>query len=429
MTPGPDRGDRGDRVDARVIDPYRARRVRVLALLGFSSGLPLYLTGYTLTAWMPTAGVDLATIGVFSLVALPYTFKWAWAPLIDRYAWPFLGRRRGWLLVLQVALAATIAAMGLVDPLTQPAALAGLAVAVAFLSASQDIVVNAFTADSLGPDERAAGSALSISGYRTAMMATGFGGVALADVVPWSIIYGAGAALMAVGLAGTLLAAEPAPAAPRPPTLAAALWMPVWRLLRQRRIAITLGFVALVRFGDLLVPHLLFPFVSGLGFSLDEIAVSSQLVTFPAMIAGAALGGWLVPRLGLRRSLLWFGAAGAATNLGWALLDVAPSLPLFIGVAVVDAAASAAAGTAFVAFLLSRCEPDVSATQYALLTSVSSLAPRFLGFVGASIVINAGWTALWLATAVAVVPALFLVPLLALDDRSGPDATVVDLID
>ena len=391
--------------------PFGARRVWVVGLLGFASGVPLLLTGQTLAAWMTAAGVDLTTIGAFSLVALPYTFKWVWAPLVDRFCWPFLGRRRGWLLVLQLALIAAIAAMGATDPRAAPGALAVLAVVVAFLSATQDVVVDAFTADTLGPDERAAGSALYVGGYRAAMLCTGAASLALAGRLPWRAIYGGCAALMAIGVVGTLLAVEPRDAAARPTHLATAVVAPLARLLRQPRIAVVLGFVASFRFGEHLVLQLVVPFLKqGVGFSFAEIATFYQLLGYAGTLAGGVLGGYLVPRLGLVRTLAWFGAAGAATNLCWAALPWAGPSWVALGAAVViDNLASAVAATAFVAFLIGRCDPAVSATQYALLTSLSSLGGRVLGFVGALIAARAGWSALWAATAAAVVPALVLV--------------------
>lgn len=393
----------------------------MLALLGFSSGVPLLLTGQTLAAWMSVADVDLTTIGAYSLVALPYTFKWAWAPLVDRYRWPFLGRRRGWLLVLQLALAVAIAAMGLCDPRAAPVTLALLAATVAFLSATQDIVVDAFTADTLRPDERAAGSALYVGSYRAAMLVTGAASLRLAEVVPWRYLYGGCAALMLVGVVGTFLAEEPPEADRRPPTLWAAVVRPLASLLRQRAIAIVLLFVATFRFGEHLVLQLLVPFLrDGVGFTFADIALLYQLVGFAGTVAGGLAGGWLVPRLGLRRSLAWFGAAGASANVAWALLTVTgPSWPALVAAVLVDAVTSSMAATAFVAYLLSRCEPAVSATQYAILTSVSSVGARFLGFAAALVALHAGWAVLWLVTAAVALPALVLVRWLPLDEPAA----------
>ncbi|HVV81422.1 MAG TPA: MFS transporter [Kofleriaceae bacterium] len=420
---GPNDDARAAAAGAGAPHPFRSRRVWVLTLLGFSSGVPFLLTGQTLSAWMTHAKVDLTTIGLFALVALPYQLKWLWAPLLDRYRLPFLGRRRGWLLVFQLALAGAIAAMGAVEPRGAPGALAGLAVLVAFLSASQDIVVNAFTADSLRPDERAAGSALSVGGYRAAMLATGAASLHLAGHLPWRLIYGGCAALMLVGVLGTLLADEPASPPDRPATFADALGRPVAALLRRRGIVVVVAFVAIYRFGEQVAFPLMVPFLKHVGFDFAAIADDYQLLGFGGVVAGGVLGGWLIPRVGLRRSLLWFGAAGALTNLAWAALAwTGPSQPALVAAVLVDNLASQVATTAFVAYLLSLCDPAVSATQYALLTSLSSLAARLFGYVGAAVAARAGWSTLWIATTIAVLPSLVLLRWLRVDERLPPTA-------
>ncbi|MCA9674393.1 MAG: MFS transporter, partial [Myxococcales bacterium] len=394
-----------------LLDVFRSRRVLVLALLGFSSGLPLLLTAQTLTAWLTAAHVDLATIGTLSLVGLPYTFKWAWAPLLDRYRLPLLGRRRGWILVLQLALAAAIAAMGTVEPRTEPAALAVLAVLVATLSASQDVVIDAFNADTLHPEERAAGSAMYVLGYRTAMLVSGTLALVLADHLPWRTIYLIVAALMGLGVVGTLLAIEPAEAAARPASLVEAAWRPLAALLRRRRIAIVLGFVALFRFGELMVNQMVIPFLKdGAGFSFTEIATLYKVLGFAGTVVGGLTAGALVARWGARRCLIVFGVAQASTNLCYLALAVTGrSLPVLGAAVVIDNLASAMGTGAFVAYLMSLCDRAFSATQYALLTSLSSLLARVLGFAGAALVAAAGWPAFWAATAAVAVPALALV--------------------
>ena len=230
----------------RFLDVFRSRRVLVIALLGFSSGLPYLLTAQTFAAWLTDEGVGLEAIGAAGAVGLVYNLKWAWAPLLDRFRWPFLGRRRGWLLVLQLALAAAIAVMGSMNPHDSPEALALAAVVVAVLSASQDVVVDAFNADTLHPQERAAGGGMYVTGYRTAMLIAGTLALVLADHVEWRAIYGGLAALMGLGVVGTLLAEEPA-GAQSTPTLADAFWRPFAMLLTQPRVAIVLGFVAFYR--------------------------------------------------------------------------------------------------------------------------------------------------------------------------------------
>ena len=394
----------------------------VIALLGFASGLPLLLTGQTLTAWMTAEGVSLTSIGVFSLVGLPYTFKWAWAPLLDRYRLPLLGRRRGWLLVLQLALMAAIATMGAVDPRAEPALLAVAAVAVAFLSASQDVVIDAFNADTLEPEERAAGGATYLTGYRAAMLVTGALALALADRVAWQAIYWSFAALMVVGVAGTLLAREPAEAGACPATLAEAVWRPVAALLRQRQVVVVLAFVALFKFGDHVALHLIVPFLKeGAGFSFTTIALHYHLLGFAGTLAGGVLAGPLVVKVGLRRALVLFGALQAATNVLWAVLATAPgSQPLLVAAVVSDNLANAVGSAAFVAYLMSRCDRAFSATQFALLTSLSSIGGRLFTVAGSALQAAAGWPVVWLATAGVALPALLLVRWLPAEPPAPP---------
>jgi PAT family beta-lactamase induction signal transducer AmpG len=392
------------------------KKVAVVGLLGFSSGLPYLATSQTLGAWMSAEGVDLKTIGAFSLVALPYTFKFAWAPLLDRYRLPFLGRRRGWLVVLQLGLVAALAAMGTIDPVAAPGALAVLAVAVALLSASQDVVVDAYCADVLRGDERARGTGLYVTGYKAAMVVAGAGALALADHVVWPAIYGGLAALMGLAVVVTVIADEPAEAEARPPTLFEAVWRPLAALLRQPGIVVVLAFVALYRLGEIFVIQLAVPFLkTGVGFTFAEIAALYQVLGLSGTLVGGLLGGAAVARLGLRRALIVGGLLQAATNLLWTLLAVSgPSLPLLAVVVVVDNVTSALAVSGFLAFLMSRCEPAFSATQYALLTSLSGLLARFLGVVAASIAAES-WALFWAASAAVVLPALLLAARLPLD--------------
>jgi PAT family beta-lactamase induction signal transducer AmpG len=393
----------------RARDVFRSRRVLVVALLGFSSGLPYLLTGQTLGAWMTAEQVDLTTIGLFAFVATPYSFKWLWAPLLDRFRLPFLGRRRGWLLVFQLALAAAILTMGSIDPREAPVALAACAVLVAALSASQDLMIDALNADTLLPDERAAGSSLYVTGYKLGMLVAGTLTIALADRVPWRLLYGALAPLLAIGVVGTLLAVEPSDAdAPRP-TLAEALWRPLARLFTQPRAAIVLAFVALYRLCDFFATLMVVPFLKrGVGFSFPEIALLYQLTGFAGTFVGGLIGGGLVARAGVRRCLIGFGTLQAITNLGWAALALSGrSVPALIAVVTVDNLAGAMASGVFVAYLMSRVDRAHSATQLALLTSLSSLGMRGFGFAAAMLA-DQSWVAYWCASACLVVPALVL---------------------
>ena len=387
----------------------------VLFVLGFSSGLPLYLTGSTLQAWLVSAGVDLGRIATLSAIGLAYTFKFVWAPVFDWLELPFLGRRRGWMLALQVALIAAIAAMGAVDPVAAPGLLAALALAVAVLSASQDIVIDAYKADVLAPGERAAGASAYVIGYRTAMLGTGALALVMADHVVWPAIYATMAAFGLVGIAGTLLAREP----PRPgPRRAAgvlpALWLPIgelWRRLGPRGFATAVGFTALYKLGDYFAQTLIIPFLkSGAGFRFTEIAAIYQGLGYASTVIGGVGAGAIVARLGMRRVLIVFGLLQAATNLLYAWLALAgASVPIFCAAVLCDGIANAMGTAAFVAYLMSVCSPAMSATQLALLTSLSSVGQRVLGAAFADeLVARAGWWGFFAATSAMAIPGLLL---------------------
>lgn len=404
---------------------FRRKRIFLLGVLGFSSGLPLMLTGQTLGAWMATAGVTLDTIGAFALVGLPYTFKWLWAPILDRYAWPFLGRRRGWMAVLQLALVAAIAAMGTVSPREAPGVLATLAAIVAFLSATQDVVLDAYQTDLLAAEERAAGAAAYVMGYRIAVVVAGTGMLVLADHVAWRVVYAALAAAMLVGVAATLVAEEPAAVGPaRPASLAEAAWRPIVELARLPRAAVVLAFVALFKFGDYLAQPLLVPFFQrGAGFSLTQIGVVNQVCGLAGVVLGGLAAAPAVARVGLRAALCAFGALQAATNCLYALLAVTGKSTLVFSVAVLaDSLANAMGTAAFVAFLMSQCDPRVSATQFALLTSLSSVGQRVFGVLGGPLVASVGWTGFFAVTALAAAPGLALVMALPLRADAQPRA-------
>jgi len=386
----------------------------LLFLLGFASGLPLLLTTQTLQAWMTTAGVRLDQISAFASIGLAYTLKFLWAPLIDRYALPLLGRRRGWLLVVQVALAGAIAGMGLVDPRTDLAVLAALALAVALLGASLDIVVDAYKADVLAPHERAAGASAYVIGYRVALVVTGTVALVLADHLPWSVIYALVAILMSVGIVATLCAEEPAAPANPPASLAQAIGLPFAELHRRlgtRGLAIAVAFTVLYRFGDYFAQALIMPFfVRGAGFELTAIAVVYQVLGFVGIAAGGLSAGVLVARFGLVRMLVAFGILQAITNLLYAALALAGDDLVLFGVAVlVDNLANAMGTAAFVAFLMAMCSPAVSATQLALLTSLSSVGQRVFGPLADDVVGLVGWSGFFVTTSLLAIPGVLLV--------------------
>lgn len=385
----------------------------VLFVLGFGSGLPLYLTGQTLQAWLISVDPDLGRAAAVPTIGLAYTLKFAWAPLLDRFQLPLLGRRRGWMLALQLALLVAIAAMGAIDPVAHPEILVGAAITVAFLSASQDIVLDAYNADLLAPAERAAGAAVYVVGYRTAMATSGAVALTLADHVAWSTIYLVMAALMMIGIAGTLFAEEPAAPAHPPLTFSEALVRPfteLWERLGPRTFALVLGFVAIYKFGDYFAQALVVAFLkTGPGFAWTEIAAIYQVLGFAGTAVGGLAAGGLVARYGMTRMLVAFGMLQATTNLLYALLALTgKSIPVFCAAVLVDNLANAMGTAAFVAFLMSVCTSAVSATQFALLTSLSSVGMRVFGRFGDDLVAAAEWTGFFLATSAMAIPGLVL---------------------
>jgi len=392
---------------------FRSRRMAVLFLLGFSSGLPLLLTSQTLQAWFTAERVSLAQIAAMSSVGLAYTFKFAWAPLLDRYRLPFLGRRRGWVLVFQVGLVAAIAAMSLFDPRRDLAAVVWVAIGIAVLSASQDVVLDAYMTDVLAPHERAAGSSVNIVGYRIAMVVSSSLAFVLADHIAWPAIWLTMSAFMLVGFAGTVFAEEPAIAGRPPRTIAQSITLPVLDLWQRYRTGaiVVLGFAAIYRFGDYFAQSLVIAFLKGgVGFDFTEIAAVYKVLGLGGTIVGGAFGGALVARFGMPRMLVAFGALSATTHLLYIWLAVAgKSMVVFCIAVACDNTAIAMGTAAFVAFLMTVCSPAVSATQFALLTSLSSVGQRVFGPLADRVVAAVGWSGYFAVCAAMVVPGLALV--------------------
>jgi PAT family beta-lactamase induction signal transducer AmpG len=409
-----------------ALSRFCSRPVLVRALLGFSAGLPLLLTSHTLGAWLVSEGISVKTIAALSAVGLPYAFKWAWAPLLDRYRLPFLGPRRGWLLVIQLALLVAIAVLGSIDPRQAPGTLAIAAVVVAFLSASQDVVIDALNAEVLAPEERAGASANYVLGYRSAMLVAGTLSLLLAEHLAWRAIYGILAAFMLVGVVGTWLADEPARSSRPVLSLPEAIRLPLSALLKGRAAVVVVAFVALYDFGEKFASAMVIPYLRGaVGFDFTEIATLNKLLGFAGTVVGVYAGSVLLPRLGVRRALLAFGAARALTNLLYIAVGSSDrSLAMLGGAVAFDNVANAMATGAFVVYLMSRCQPGLSATQYALLTSLSSLGGRALGFLAGDVIAGLGWPMFWLGTALVAVPALLLISRLPMDEvRDLPPAT------
>ena len=390
---------------------FRSRTILLLMLLGFSSGLPLALTAGTLQAWLAVEGVDIVTIGWFALVGQPYTYKFLWAPLMDRYAPPFLGRRRGWLAATRLVLLALIALLGSLSPKDSPWLTGMAALAVAFVSASQDIVADAYRSDILRAEERGAGAAVSVLGYRLAMLVSGAGALVVADQwLGWHGTYWLMAGLMVVGMAATWFALEPAGAAAAPKTLNAAVTQPMAEFFSRHGAVWILLLVVLYKLGDAFAGNLTTAFLlRGPGFSATEVGAINKGFGLVATILGALAGGAMMARLGLFRALLLFGMLQAITNLGFMLL--AASGKDYVLMAAVIGAENLCGGmgtAAYVALLMALCDRRFSATQYALLSALSAVGRVYVGPAAGYMVSALGWTAFFLATFVIALPGILM---------------------
>ena len=393
------------------LEILRSPRVAAVLLLGFSSGLPLALTGGTLQAWLTVSGADIMTIAWFSWIGIPYLLKFLWSPLMDRYVPPFLGRRRGWMLLTQLALVAGIAGMAISPPNANLWLLGFLALWVAFASASQDIVIDAYRADVLPAQERGMGAAVSVLGYRIAMLASGGLALILADQIGWRQTFFAMAALMGVGLATSLAAPEPALRGTPPRSLREAVVEPLRDLLLRRGALQLLALIALYKFGDALAGTLTTAFlIRGVGFSLTDVGTINKALGLVSLLAGGLVGGLLLVRMSLTRALLLFGVLQAISNLSFALLAWAgKSYPLLVFAVGFENLASGMGTAAFVAFAMALCNHSFSATQYALLSALASLGRILFGPVTGGLVEAMGWANFFVLTFVAALPGLWLV--------------------
>ncbi|MBI4675987.1 MAG: AmpG family muropeptide MFS transporter [Elusimicrobia bacterium] len=393
-----------------------------LLALGFSAGLPLLLTSKTLQAWMTIEGVDLKTIGLFSLVGLPYSLKFLWSPFLDRYLPPFLGRRRGWIALAQVGLALAIFLMSLCSPTQGIERLAFFAILVAFLSASQDIAVDAYRADVLESREMGAGAAIYVLGYRVAMLAAGSAALILADHLPWAWVYRLAALTMLAVVAASALAPEPAYRERPPETLSAAVIEPFADFFKRSgwQGAAILGFIVIYKFGDYLISNMTTPFLLKTGFTQTDVGAIQGGVGLLATIVGALAGGAMVNRLGINRSLWVFGFLQAASNLTYYSLSLFPAYWWMVGTIVIENLCGGLVTAGFVAFMMCLCSPRYSATQYALLTSLMALSRDILVSPAGAIAQATGWPSFFLITIAAAVPGMALIPVFAPWNKDEP---------
>ena len=389
-------------------------RVAAALTLGFASGLPFNLPDSTLQAWLATLDMDIKTIGWLTLVGAPYAFKFLWAPILDRYALPVLGRRRGWMLLLQLILAGLIALLGLQAPNEAIYAVAAIGLLIAFISATQDIVIDAYRADTLRPEERGLGSTATQVGYRLATWITGALALVLSDVIGWRNTYLLMAVIMGATVFFTWSAPEPERVAPAPRSLAAAVRDPLREFLARPGSWALLVLIVLYKFGDAFALKLVTAFlIKGVGFTALEVGAISKTVVIVLTLLGTFTGGLLLARLGLFRSLLFFGILQALTNLLYALLAATgKSTALMVLALGFDNFAGGMGAAAFVAFLMALCDVRYSAFQYALLSALASVARNFLGPPAAYLVDAVGWSSFFTITFFTAIPGLLVLVLL-----------------
>ena len=378
--------------------------------LGFASGLPLALTSGTLQAWLTVAGLDLKTIGIFTLVGLPYTLKFLWAPLMDRLVPPWLGRRRGWMLVTQMSVALGLAAMAMTGPGQRPEILGVLALVVAFLSASLDIVFDAYRTDVLLHPERGFGAAVWVNGYRCALLIASAGALLLADYIGWQNTYLLLAALMAAGVITILVSPEPSESGAAPASLAEAIGGPLKEFFTRPGVIGLLALIVLYKVGDAVAASLQTAFlIGGMGFSVSEVGYVKGL-GIGATLIGALAGGVAMAKLGMVRSLLLFGLLQAVSNLGFMWLAWMGKSYMALTTSILVENVTGGMGTvAFVALIMSLCDHRYTATQFALLSSLEALGRVFSGRPSAELVEMVGWAQFFFWSFLVALPGIWLV--------------------
>ncbi len=392
-----------------ILKVLLSRRMLVSAVMGFACGLPLLLTISVLQAWMKEEGVDLTVIGLMALVGLPYTLKFLWSPLLDRFTLPILGRRRGWLLIAQLCLTGAIAFLGFTNPVNNPWLVAFAAFLVTFFSASQDIVVDAYRREDLADEELGIGSSLYVNGYRVGMLLASGGGLIMADHMSFGSVYLIMAGCMSVGLITTLLTIEPEVPQGVPQSLREAVIDPFVEYFSRTGALWMLAFILMYKIGDQMASAMTTPFYLDIGFTKTQIGAVVKLFGFWATIVGAFLGGVLILRLKIYRSLWVFGFLQMISTAGFALLaQVGPSALLLAGVVAFENFSAGMGTSAYVAFMASLTNKKFTATQYALLSSLMGI-PRVLasaptGFLAK----NMGWTSFFITCTLIAIPGMLL---------------------
>lgn len=389
-------------------------RMLVAFLMGFTCGVPLLLTGSVLQAWMTELKVDLSVIGLYSLVGLPYTLKFLWAPVFDRFTLPLFGRRRGWMLAVQLLLVLALVGLGLTDPAQTPWLVALAAFVVTFLSASQDIVIDAYRREDLSDNQLGLGSSLYVNGYRVGMLLAGSGGLILADYMAFSQVYLLMAGSLLVGVVTTLLCREPALTKGTPRSFTEAVWAPFVEYFSRDRALLLLLFILLYKLGDQMASTLTTPFYLDLGFSKTQIGAVAKLFGFWSALAGGLIGGALLLRIGIIRSLWVFGILQAVAILSFTALALIGNSLVALAVAIMLEQLTSGMGTsAYVAYMASLTNKRFTATQYALLSSCMGIPRVIIAAPAGWVAEQTGWPLFFVGCTLAAIPGLLLLPMVS----------------
>lgn len=379
-------------------------------LMGLASGLPLLLTGSVLQAWMTDAGVSLDAVGLLALIGIPYTLKFLWAPLLDRFELPFLGRRRGWLLLTQLLLTSLIVVLAFSDPGLAPLTIGVVALGISFFSATQDIIIDAYRREHLPEKELGIGSSLYTYGYRTGMLFASGGGLMLADSIGFRATYLTMAVLLGACMLVTLMAPEPSAQRYMPSQNWRDTFLdPIRNFLTRPGALWLLLFILLYKLGDSVAGNLTTPFYKSLGFSNAEIGATVKIFGFWPLLGGIFLGGLVILRIGIYRSLWWFGLLQMASTAGFIWLNhVGHSITVLATVVSLENAAAGMGTAAFLAFMAALTDKRFTAGQYALLSSIMGLPRVVISAPGGILSEAVGWDSFFLICTLAAIPGLII---------------------
>lgn len=385
--------------------------------LGFSSGVPFLVIKDVLKAWMTDESIDLGVIGLFSAISIPFTFKFLWSPAIDRFVPPFLGRRRGWILIAQVMLFLSIAALGQFDPHRSLQWMAVIALAIAFFSATQDIALDAFRREFLSDEELGMGTGIWVNAYRLANLATVGLAFALADRIGYQNVHFLLAGMMLFGILTTLLVPEPKTGVSPPRTIREAVIGPFTEFFSRKGAFLILGFILLYKVGDNMASAMNVPFILNLGFEKSEYFVVVKGIGMTALFSGMFLGGILMAKIGIIRSLWLFGFLQMISTAGFALLAIYGKVHvLLVAVVTFELLSTGLGTTAYASFMASQTNKKFTATQYALMSSLMAVPGTLIAATTGYLVKWVGWTEFYVICAVVALPGMWMIRVMSRND-------------